>query len=171
MNEIGIGAARSNAIGKSGSDECGLGTLEHWKMLTKGGVICQQATGLKGKEQTQGCGAKRYGIRREKIERRVSASGNKRRLTCTVNLAREKTRCIKVNCGQGGKSSAESREQKSLGASLNAKSPENTRKKTSHRVHQKHRHGKPRANAVETSRHHVHCLPFYKQSVNSIKSI
>ena len=140
-------------------------------MLTKGGVICQQATGLKGKEQTQSCGTKRYGIRREKIECRVSASGNKRRLTCTVNLTREKTRCIKVNCGQGRKSSAESCEQKSLGASLNAKSPENTRKKASRRVHQKYRHGKPRANAVETIRRLVHELPFCKNGINSIKSI
>ena len=77
MSEMGAGAARSNAIGKSGSDECGVGTLKHGKMLTKGGVICQQATGLKSKEQTQGCGAKRYGICHEKIEHRVSASGNK----------------------------------------------------------------------------------------------
>lgn len=39
MNEMGAEATRGNAIGKSGSDECGLGALEHWKMLTKGGVI------------------------------------------------------------------------------------------------------------------------------------
>ena len=39
MSEMGAGAARSNAIGKSGGGECGMGTLKHWKMLTKGGVI------------------------------------------------------------------------------------------------------------------------------------
>ena len=29
MSEMGASAARSNAIGKSGSDECGVSTLEH----------------------------------------------------------------------------------------------------------------------------------------------
>ena len=76
MSEMGAGAARSNAIGKSGSDECGVGTLKHGKMLTKGGVICQQATGLKSKKQTQSCSAKRNGIRHEKIERCVGASSS-----------------------------------------------------------------------------------------------
>ncbi len=39
MSEMGAGAVRSNAIGKSGGDESGASALKCLKMLTKGGVI------------------------------------------------------------------------------------------------------------------------------------